>query len=93
MKVHIAIIAGLLSLTACSEQQNSATYNCGKQNAVLNIINGSQAKLVFNKKTHLLSHEESASGNKYINEKVLFWGKGKEAMLIIEGNKLQCNIV
>jgi len=24
---------------------------------------------------------------------VVYWGKGKEAMLIIEGNKLQCNIV
>ncbi|MEI8704993.1 MliC family protein [Pseudoalteromonas sp. B62] len=51
----------------------------------LSIINDKYAELTFNNKTHLINHEKSASGNKYISENVLFWGKDNHAMLIISG--------
>jgi membrane-bound inhibitor of C-type lysozyme len=90
MKVYLALIAILLSLTACSDLKTSTAYQCDDESVKLNIINNSEAELIFNNKVHVLNHEKSASGNKYINEEVLFWGKGNEAMLIIAGKKRQC---
>jgi membrane-bound inhibitor of C-type lysozyme len=90
MKVHLVIVASLLSLTACSDQQISTAYLCNKNTVILNVINNKNAELTFNNDIYLLNHEESASGNKYINENVLFWGKGNNAMLIVAGKKYQC---
>ena len=90
MKVYLAIVSGLLSLTACNDPQISTTYLCDKSTVNLNVINQSNAELTFNNHTYLLNRERSASGNKYINEDVLFWGKGNNAMLIIAGKKYQC---
>ena len=90
MKVYFAILACLLSLTACSDQQISTTYLCDKHTVKLIAINQKNAELTFNNHTYLLNRERSASGNKYINEDVLFWGKGNNAMLIIAGKKYQC---
>ena len=90
MKVHMVIMASILSLTACSDQQISTPYLCNKNTAILNVINNKNAELIFNNDIYLLNQEKSASGNKYINEDVLFWGKGNNAMLIIAGKKYQC---
>lgn len=92
VKINIAIIVSLLSLIACSEQQVNTTYLCGKKKLTLSIINDKYAELTFNNETHLINHEKSASGNKYISENVLFWGKDNHAMLIISGKKQQCII-
>ncbi|GAA58813.1 hypothetical protein P20652_0670 [Pseudoalteromonas sp. BSi20652] len=90
MKVHLAIIASLLNLAACGELPGTTTYNCEGINTKLNITNNSEAELIFNNKAYTLNHEKSASGNKYISEEVLFWGKENKAMLIIAGKKRQC---
>jgi len=90
MKMHLVIVINLLSLTACSDQQIRTAYLCDKSTVNLNVINQSNAELTFNNHTYLLNRERSASGNKYINEDVLFWSKGKNAMLIVAGKKYQC---
>jgi membrane-bound inhibitor of C-type lysozyme len=92
MKATLVLMACLLSLIGCSEKTTSTHYVCNNKKAVLSTLKNQEAELTFNNKTYNLSHEESASGNKYINKKVLFWGKGAEAMLIILGKKYHCTL-
>ncbi|MCK8104471.1 MliC family protein [Pseudoalteromonas sp. 2CM36K] len=87
---HYAITITLIALVACNEQPITTNYMCDNTAAQLDIISNKQATLRFNKHDYLLTHEVSASGSKYINNKVLFWSKGEQAMLIINGKKYQC---
>ena len=87
---HAIVIIALIALTACNKQPVTTNYMCDNTAAQLDIISNKQATIRFNKHDYLLTHEVSASGSKYINTKVLFWSKGEQAMLIIDGKKYQC---
>lgn len=87
MKVHLAIVAALLSLMACNEPQISTTYLCDKSTVNLNIINQNNAELTFNNHTYLLNRKKSALANKYINK---FYFEVKVTMQIIASKKYQC---
>ena len=92
MKLHLAFVISLLSLIACSDKQLSTLYSCDANTLVIKPINDEKAKLTFNHQTHSLNYEKSASGNKYINEDVLFWGKENNTILIVAGKKHQWSI-
>ena len=92
MKATIVLIACLLSFIGCSKKPTNTHYVCNNKKVVLSTLKNQEATLNFDGNTYNLSHEESASGNKYINKEVLFWGKGAEAMLIILGKKYHCTL-
>lgn len=88
----ILFTALLLALTACTEHTNSAVYVCNKQQIAIITSNADEtAELNYHHTTYPLVRQKSASGVKYSNENVLFWTKGNEAMLIINGYKQHCN--
>ena len=89
---YYAIAIGLLSISACNEQPVISHYLCNQAPAKLDIISNKHATLSFNNQDYLLNHEVSASGAKYINKEVLFWSRGNQAMLIINGEKYHCSI-
>ncbi len=91
MKATIVLVVYLLCLIGCNDKTTTTHYVCNDNKAVLNILANEKAELTFKNKTYHLTHAKSASGNKYISNKVLFWGKGTEAMLIISGNKHLCS--
>jgi membrane-bound inhibitor of C-type lysozyme len=88
---HAIVIIALIALTACNKQPVTNNYVCDNATAKLDIISNKQAKLSFYDHDYILNHEVSASGSKYINQEVLFWSKGEQAMLIINGKKYQCS--
>ncbi len=88
---HTTVIIALIVLTACNKQPSINNYICDNAPAKLDIISNKQAKLSFYNHDYILNHEVSASGSKYINQEVLFWSKGEQAMLIINGKKYQCS--
>ena len=88
---HTTVIIALIVLTACNKQPSINNYICDNAPAKLDIISNKQAKLSFYDHNYILNHEVSASGSKYINQEVLFWSKGEQAMLIINGKKYQCS--
>ncbi len=88
---HAIVIIALIALTACNKQPVTNNYVCDNALAKLDIISNKQAKLSFYDHDYILNHEVSASGSKYINQEVLFWSKGEQAMLIINGKKYQCS--
>nr|WP_175611411.1 MliC family protein [Pseudoalteromonas sp. SK18] len=88
---HTTVIIALIVLTACNKQPSINNYICDNAPAKLDIISNKQAKLSFYDHDYMLNHEVSASGSKYINQEVLFWSKGEQAMLIINGKKYQCS--
>lgn len=88
---HTTVIIALIVLTACNKQPSINNYICNSAPAKLDIISNKQAKLSFYDHDYMLNHEVSASGSKYINQEVLFWSKGEQAMLIINGKKYQCS--
>jgi membrane-bound inhibitor of C-type lysozyme len=90
MKSLLIIASYVLGLTACTDPQTKALYLCDQQVATLTTINEHSAILSINNKNYQLTHERHASGNKYISEDVLFWGKSNEAMLIVAGTKYRC---
>lgn len=92
MKATIVLVVYLLCLIGCNDKTTTTHYVCNNEKAVLSTLKNQEAELTFNNKTYNLSHEESASGNKYINKEVLFWGKGAEAMLIVLGKKYHCTL-
>ena len=79
MKALVVIFTGMLVLSACSNESKSTHQGAG-------------ATLTLNEQTYTLNKEPSASGVKYINERVLFWSKADEAMLIVSGNKYHCQL-
>ena len=87
---HTTVIIALIVLTACNKQPSINNYICDNAPAKLDIISNKQAKLSFYDHDYMLNHEVSASGSKYINQEVLFWSKGEQAMLIIKGKKYHC---
>ncbi len=88
---HTTVIIALIVLIACNKQPSINNYICNSAPAKLDIISNKQAKLSFYDHDYMLNHEVSASGSKYINQEVLFWSKGEQAMLIIKGKKYHCN--
>ncbi|WP_372762610.1 MliC family protein [Pseudoalteromonas sp.] len=90
MKLLLVITLATLSVAACNEPQTSTHYVCNQQIATVTTINAHSAWLTFNNKRYKLSHEQNASGDKYINDHVLFWGKANEATLIINGTRYRC---
>ncbi|MBB1292496.1 MAG: membrane-bound inhibitor of C-type lysozyme [Pseudoalteromonas rhizosphaerae] len=89
----LLIALGVISLSACTEQLNSQSFSCDSQlSAVITSNDEESATLNYNQVNHSLTKQISASGVKYTNEDVLFWTKGNEAMLIIDGNKYHCNL-
>ena len=88
---HAIVIIALIALTACNKQPVTNNYVCDNAPAKLDIIRNEQAKQSFYDHDYILNHEVSASGSKYINQEVLFWSKGEQAMLIINGKKYQCS--
>ena len=88
---HTTVIIALIVLTACNKQPSINNYICDNAPAKLDIISNKQAKLSFYDHDYMLNHEVSASGSKYINQEVLLWSKGEQAMLIINGKKYQCS--
>jgi len=83
----------LLALTACSEQAQSDVYSCDNNlTATITSEDDENAKLEYNQQQYQLVRQKSASGVKYTNDDILFWTKGNEAMLIIDGNKHHCNV-
>ena len=91
MKYPIIIIT-LLTLSACTEHTTTYRYSCNTIPAEL-VVNEQQATLNFNNENYILNSEISASGAKYANKDALFWGKGEQAMMIINGEKYQCAII
>lgn len=89
----IFLITSLLAVTACSEQAQSDVYSCdNQQSATITSEDDENAKLEYKQQQYQLVRQQSASGVKYTNNDVLFWTKGNEAMLIIDGNKHHCNV-
>ncbi|MCQ8879599.1 MliC family protein [Pseudoalteromonas shioyasakiensis] len=83
----------LLTLAACSEQAKSDVYSCDNQQAAtITSTTDENAVLDYNQQQYQLVKQQSASGVKYTNDDVLFWTKGNEAMLIVDGNKHHCEI-
>ncbi|BED87644.1 MULTISPECIES: MliC family protein [unclassified Pseudoalteromonas] len=91
MKALVVIFTSMLVLSACSNEPKSTHYLCNDRVVEL-AHQGAGATLTLNEQTYTLNKEPSASGVKYINERVLFWSKADEAMLIISGNKYHCKL-
>jgi membrane-bound inhibitor of C-type lysozyme len=92
MSKIIISAAILLVLAGCTEHTKSEVYMCeGLQIATITSHSDEIAELNYNHIEYQLVRKNSASGVKYSNENVLFWTKGNEAMLIINGHKQHCN--
>jgi len=91
MKATIVLVVCLQCL-GCNKKITSTHYTCNNKKVILSTLSNQEAEITFNNKTYNLSHEESASGNKYINKEVLFWGQDTEAILIILGKKYHCTL-
>ncbi|KPZ54096.1 MULTISPECIES: MliC family protein [Pseudoalteromonas] len=89
MRALVVIFTSMLILSACSDEPKSTHYLCNDRVVEL-AHQGARATLTLNQQTYTLNKEPSASGVKYINERVLFWSKADEAMLIVSGNKYHC---
>ncbi|MGO2010488.1 MAG: MliC family protein [Pseudoalteromonas sp.] len=89
----LLIALGVFGISACTEQPQTQTFACDNQlTATLTSIDNKSATLKYNQKEYQLTKKKGASGVKYSNDNALFWSKGSEAMLIIEGNKQTCNL-
>jgi len=66
----------------CDEGSTATLINTNEEDAILE----------YNQNNYQLTKQRSASGVKYSNDNALFWSKGNEAMLIINGNKHTCNL-
>ena len=92
---------GLIMLTAlcgCEQQLNTTDANTASQQFRCNTgatfsftRNGDSAEIVLDRDTYTLSGERAASGAKYSNESMAFWGKGDDAMLMINNETWQCH--
>lgn len=89
----LLIALGIISLSACTEQSQSSTFMCDADlTATLTSVDEESATLKYNQKEYQLTKQRGASGVKYSNDEALFWSKGNEAMLIIDGNKQTCDL-
>ena len=83
----------LITLSACTQDSDNDTFICDNQlEAKLSSESEEAANLTYNEQDYALVRQRSASGVKYSNDDVLFWSKGSEAMLIIDGNKYHCQL-
>ncbi|TMP85539.1 hypothetical protein CWC05_18065 [Pseudoalteromonas ruthenica] len=98
MKPSLIILLLVTLLSACSElsiepSDNSVgvSYRCDSGSVLKVEYNDSTATLTLDGDTYSLSGERSASGSKYTNGEMTFWGKGDEAMLMIGNETWQCH--
>lgn len=91
MKALAVILISMFFLSACDNESTSTRYLCNNHTVELTTQNEA-ATLTLNKQTYSLTKEPSASGVKYISERVLFWSKANEAMLFVSGNKYRCKL-
>lgn len=83
----------LLTISACSEKAHTNVYSCdNKKMATIISHDAESATLHYINKRYQLTRQRSASGVKLNSEEVLFWTKANEAVLIIDGNKVHCNL-
>ena len=83
----------LLSLSACSELQPSATDNAGStqhylcdKNKTLTVTHNSakEITLEYLNQAHRLTLMTAASGEKYQNEQYIWWAKGQKGLLLLQ---------
>ncbi len=91
MKALGVIFIGMFFLSACDNESTSTRYLCNNHAVELTTQNEA-ATLTLNEQSYSLTKEPSASGVKYISERVLFWSKANEAMLFVSGNKYRCKL-
>ncbi|WP_105265660.1 MliC family protein [Pseudoalteromonas sp. T1lg76] len=93
--LFLAIPAALI-LSACNElpktqEGNTAiNYRCDS-GAIFSVrFNAERATLTLGQATHTLIGERAASGAKYSNEELTFWGKGDNSILMLNDETWQC---
>lgn len=67
-----------------SNQAKTFAYECQGGYSFTASIDNQQAWLFLPERTVTLMHISAASGMKYSGERVMFWSKGKEALLEID---------
>ena len=71
-------------------QHKKLSYQCGQNIATVELL-GKFVKLHYQGSVWMLTKVESASGNKYANQQVVYWSKGKQAMIQFTGQgAIQC---
>ncbi|MFY8275532.1 MliC family protein [Pseudoalteromonas sp. SSDWG2] len=96
-KKCLMVVAWMSLLMACSEQtitpkQSSALVFRCSSGAMFKIeFEGDTATLEMDNDSYSLSGERSASGATYSNELMTFWGKGENAILMINNTTWQCH--
>jgi len=76
-----AAVQALLLLAACSSAPQPREYLC-EGGAHFTVSGGDDSvTLVLNGQSHRLPRVHSGSGEKYTDRRLLFWDKGKEAIL------------
>ena len=74
------------------DQTNLVVYQC-EQDELLAYFHGNRAELIWQGKSHFLTHAVSASGASYLGESLSFWAHNKEAKLEQEtGKKVSCRL-
>ncbi|WP_394182488.1 MliC family protein [Marinomonas posidonica] len=103
-----AIFGAAILLSACSsqpsdqadqsnleevEQTNMVSYRCEKQDLQA-YFHGNRAEIVWQGKSHYLTHAVSASGASYLGESITFWAHQNEAELELEdGTHMSCQLL
>lgn len=86
-----------LALGACSDMPSSQSapssavaYNCDSGESFAVDFKQPDAVLFYDGETIDLQGERTASGNKYSNDGISFWGKGDSAMLMMGEETWHC---
>ncbi|KZN13929.1 MliC family protein [Marinomonas sp. TW1] len=75
------------------EQTNMVSYRCEKQ-TLQAYFHGNRAEVVWQDRSHYLTHAVSASGASYLGESITFWAHQNEAELELEdGTHLSCQLL
>ncbi|RBO79558.1 MliC family protein [Marinomonas aquiplantarum] len=75
------------------EQTNIVSYRCEKQNLQA-YFHGNRAEIVWQGRSHYLTHAVSASGASYLGESLTFWAHQNEAELELEdGTHMSCQLL
>ena len=69
----------------------SHVFDCGAAGtASMRFLGPDTIELNIGDALHVLQHQPAASGAKYVNDQVLFWNKGDEALLEMTGQREAC---
>lgn len=93
-----AAILGISLIAACSMAKEKpevatrlAVFNCGETSVITSVYDETKMTLNLNKKDIEMRQEISASGAKYVSVQnspnVMFWNKGREATLEVDGKR------